>query len=145
MHVEGRNTKGAVVSGWLFVLGVAVMFVSSSVWTSIPGDYSVSAEGETIQTMGELVAGLGQAVGQLLFAVSVGGLLSFANGSIYGGLPKYAIFTSVVYFFYGWFFVDVFDVLFLNPFETSVPKSLGVSVSVIFSISRLVYGSRKQQ
>lgn len=143
MKVWNDHIRAAVISGWLFVLGVVVMFVSSSVWTSIQGDYSVNANGETIQTIGEVVASIGQAIGQLLFAVSVGRLLSFANNIIDGGLPKYAIFTSVVYFFYGWFFVDIFDVLFLNPFETSVPKSLGVSVSVIFSILRLIYG-RKQ-
>jgi hypothetical protein len=101
---------------YLIVIGVIIQILTSMFWFHIPN----------IQ-IAEIVEALGQIVGEILY------FIAFTRLFIEDKTFKYFLsFVRDLIIF------DIFDILFLNPFEISTPKYSNFYFAIILLLYKLI-------
>ena len=124
------------VSVICFIAGLLVMILSSVVWVNFKDVYAHTKDYDI--TVGDVIATSGQTAGQMFWCLT----------GIYVGvaLRDFVKIMQVLYIFAYFGFMlgvyDLIDILFLNPYEVSVPKFLGFVVATIVTIIRLSWTTK---
>ena len=98
--------------GVLFVIGLIIQIVTSVFWQSFG-------------SVGESVFMIRQAVGELCYI--------FGLRRLFKGM---GFFVAVTEFAISLIFVDLYTIIFLNPFEISISKYTGFVIATIVLIAR---------
>lgn len=101
--------------GVLFVIGLIIQITTSVTWTSF-SNYDLGAAYFMV----------GQAVGELCYMFCLREM--FKKHGVFLAVAEYAISLIII---------DIFTIIFLNPFEISLPKFAGFVVAGIVLILRL--------
>ncbi len=100
--------------GVLFCLGLIIQIISSVWWTSF----------ENVK-VGESVFMIGQSIGELCYI--------FGCRRLFKGL---GFFVAITEFAIALILVDLYTIIFLNPFEVHISKYSGFIIAVLVLIAR---------
>lgn len=100
--------------GIIFVTGLIIQITTSVTWMNFT------------EEVGYAYFMIGQAVGELCYMVCLRELFK-----------KHGLFLAVVEYAIGLIIIDIFTIVFLNPFEISLPKFAGFVVAGIVLLLRL--------
>lgn len=101
--------------GVLFVIGLLIQIITSVLWDNFEN-----------KDVGYSVFMVGQAVGELCFI--------FGLRRLFKGM---GFFVAVTEFAISLILVDIYTIIFLNPFEISISKYFGFLIATVVLLTRL--------
>lgn len=114
--------------GLLFSLGAILMVVSSAIWESLPQIFIHADDPKNNVSLGEWIYLWAQTLGVICFIACAVRLLR-----------PIKFFWAVACFMMDLGILDLLSILFLNPFERHLSKSIGVMIAAMILLVRLKY------
>lgn len=111
--------------GCLFSIGLILQIVSSAIWQELPQKFTNE------ETLGEWVYMVGQGIGISLWLVCI---MKF--------LKPHKIFWLIAGFGLDLSLLDLWSILFMNPFEKHLSKTVGFCIASLVLLIRLKYRNK---